>query len=81
MLDLSQLFIEGGTSDLSSSLTNLTVHELIVIDEIALGHFDNLYRNDQRDGNHGVDEYEIGKEMEDSINGSRIAPLNVVVRC
>lgn len=57
------------------------MHELVLVDEDRLCHFDDFERNDQRDRDHGVDEDEVGAEDERSVSTDCVAgPRDVIVR-
>lgn len=60
MLDLSEFFIKGSTFNLGMFVSQRAVHKLVIVDEIALSHFDDFDGDDQGDGDHGVHEDEIG---------------------
>lgn len=77
MLDLSEFFIEGSTPNKCSFLSVLAEHELILVDEVALSHFDYFHGDDERDGYHGVDEDKIGEQLDDPFLSGGVAPLNV----
>lgn len=55
MLYLPKFFVEGSTPNRRSFFPELAVHELVLIDEIALSHFDYFHRYDQRNRDHCVD--------------------------
>lgn len=79
MFDLPQFFVERSTSDQGSFFSVVTVHELVVIDEVALRHLDYFNGDNQRNWDHGVDEYEIGEKVQNSINDRLVAPLDVSI--
>lgn len=57
ILYLSQLFVEGGGAYFGSFFSEGAVHELVVVDEVGLGHLDDFDGDYQRDGNHGVEKH------------------------
>lgn len=60
VLNLSKFLIKRGGLDVGWLFAKIAVHEFILIDEVALRHFDNLYRNNQWDWYHCVDKHEVG---------------------
>ena len=69
MLNLPQFFIKWWASSNCPRLSKLAVHEPVLIDKGTLRHLDNLYRDDKRDGDHGIDEHDVWEEGKNSIYG------------
>lgn len=69
ILDLSQFFVEGGALHGHIAISILAEHELVLLDEIFLEYFDDLHRYYQRNGDHGVEQDEVGQELDEAIHG------------
>ena len=67
ILDLPQFLIKRGGPHRRALLPQLAEHELVVVYEVGLRHLDNLDGDDERDGDHGVEEDQVGAEDEEPI--------------
>lgn len=72
VLNLSQFFIEGSRADTGPLASELTIHKLVIIDEVGLRHLYDFDRDDERDGDHGIEQDQIGAEHEETIAYGRM---------
>lgn len=82
ILNLAQFFIKRGRFDRGSFLSVFAVHQIILVDEIGLRHFDNFNRNDQRNRNHCIEKDEISAPNQQRINDGGVSgPINIIKAC
>jgi hypothetical protein len=55
------------------SIAVCTEHQLVLLDEVLLEHLDYLHGDDQGNGDHGVEEDEIGQELNETIQRDPVA--------